>query len=76
MDLCGGILKPSVQHPTKEGERLFLLFDFTHNFKNIYNSFINRNRLHLPTTGFEHILGDSCTTCYILGSCMHWKTKR
>ena len=64
MDLSEGSLKPSIEHPINSGERLFLFFDFTHNFKNIYNCFLNKNRLHLPTIGFEHLLGDSCTASF------------
>ena len=60
MDLCGGTLKPSIDHPTKPNEKLFLLFDFTHNFKNIYNNFLNKHSLSIPTSGFETTLGNSC----------------
>jgi len=60
IDLCGGELKPYTEHPTKPGENLFLLFDFTHNFKNIFNNFISKYRLNIPTSGFETILGESC----------------
>jgi len=31
--MCGGELTHSVEHPTRKGERLFLLFYFTHNLK-------------------------------------------
>ena len=60
IDLCGGVLKPYVEHPTKPNEKLFLLFDFTHNFKNIFNNFISKHQFNIPTSGFENVLGDSC----------------
>jgi len=59
--LCGEKLEASVPHPTRPNERLFLIFDFTHNFKNLYNNFNGRGRMHLPTAGFESFLGSSCT---------------
>ena len=37
-----------------------LLFNYTHNFKNIYNNFIGRGRMNILTGGFESILGNSC----------------
>ena len=64
MDLGGGELSHSIEHPTRPGKRLFLLFDFTHNFKNIFNNFLNKNRMHIPTTGFEDIIGDRCTASF------------
>lgn len=45
----------------RKDEKLFLIFDFTHNFKNIYNHFVNKKVMHPPTAGYEHILGESCT---------------
>ena len=65
IDLCGERLSHSIDHPTRPGERLFLLFDFTHNLKNIFNSFLNRARMHLPTDDYEHTLGDSCTAFFL-----------
>ena len=62
IDLCGGELSHSI--PTRQGERLFLLFDFTHNFKNIYNNFVNKRRMHVPTTGFQDILGETCVASF------------
>ena len=59
-DLGQGELKHSIEHPTRPGERLFLLFDFTHNFKNIYNNFLNKQRFNIPTTGHEELLGNTC----------------
>lgn len=61
VDLCGGQLENSIQHPLRKEERLFLMFDFTHNMKNIYNNFVNRKIMHPPTSGHEHVLGNSCT---------------
>ena len=60
MDLCGGKLQPCIPHPTKEGELLFLLFDFTHNMKNIFNNFLSKGRMHISTVGFEAVLGSPC----------------
>jgi len=62
--MCGGELAPSVDHPTRPGEPLFLLFDFTHNLKNIFNNFVNKQRFNLPTSGFEDILGSACTAMF------------
>ena len=42
------------------GERLFLILDFTHNFKNLYNNFVNNPQMHPPTLGHQHILEDKC----------------
>ena len=64
MDLCGGKLTHSVPHPTREGDKLFLLFDFTHNLKNVFNAFVNKDRMNIPTTGFEHILGEKCLVSF------------
>ena len=60
MDLCEGELKSCIAHPTRTGENLFLLFDFTHNFKNIFNNFISKCRMTIPTSGLEFVLGNSC----------------
>jgi len=64
IDLCGGRLANSIEHPTRAGERLFLLFDFTHNIKNIYNNFVNKHRFNVPTTGFEEVLGKTCNPMF------------
>ena len=37
--LCNGELKPYVNHPVDNTRPLFILFDSTHNFKNLYNNF-------------------------------------
>ena len=62
--LCNGHLRPSIVHPTKPDEKLFLLFDSTHNFKNTFNNFNNKERFNIPITGYEDILGKSCTPCF------------
>ncbi len=46
--LCNGDLKPSIPHPQLPDESLFLMFDSVHNFKNIYNNFLNRRVFRLP----------------------------
>jgi len=72
--MCGGELAHSVEHPTRRGERLFLLFDFTHNLKNIFNKFVNKERFRIPIDGYEDIFGNSCF--HLLNNCMHWKKAR
>ena len=39
--LCDGPLRASVKNPYS-GRELFLLFDLTHNVKNLYNNFVTR----------------------------------
>ena len=58
--MSGGELKYSVDHPTRDGEQLYLLFDFTHNFQNIFNNFLAREKMHLPAKDFETLFGKSC----------------
>ena len=44
-------------------ERLFLLFDFTHDLKNISNNFVTRKRYRVPeiaNANAQHILGGKC----------------
>ena len=60
LDLCQGSLCHSIPHPKRKDENLYLLFDFTHCLKNIFNNFLNKNRMHLPCTGHESVLGDFC----------------
>lgn len=60
MDLCNGELRHSIEHPYRPREKLFLIFDFTHNFKNIFNHFVNKKQMHPPTKDNEDILGVSC----------------
>ena len=55
--LCGGEIKPFIDHPTRHGQKLFLLFDFTHNLKNIFNNWINKSIMHLPS-GFPDMVGE------------------
>ena len=61
MDLCyGKELSTSIEHPLRNKERLFLLFDFIHNLKNIFYNFVNRKRYHAPeiaNANAQHILG-------------------
>lgn len=38
-DLGGGDMKPYIQNPFKDEEKVFLLFDSVHLFKNYYNNF-------------------------------------
>jgi len=64
MDLCGGELTHSIAHPTRKTEQLFLLFDFTHNLKNIFNAFVNKDRMSVPTNGYEHIFGEKCLALF------------
>ena len=49
MDPGGDNLKPYISNPTKDGEFLFLIFDFTHNFKNIFNNLLSKGRICLLT---------------------------
>ena len=64
MELCGGKeLSTSIEHPLRSKERLFLLFDFTHNLKNMFNNFVTRKRYHVPeiaNANAQHILGGEC----------------
>ena len=64
MDLCGGSkLSTSIEHPWRNKERVFLLFDFTHNMKNIFNNSVTRKRYHLPkidNTDGQLIFGEQC----------------
>ena len=57
--MCGGTLRPSIPHPTRPNDQLFLIFDFTHNF-NIFNNFIGKGKFHLPAVYFPELFGDSC----------------
>ena len=62
MELCRSkSLSSSVTHPTKPNERLFLLFDFTHNMKNIFNNFVSRKMMHLPEIpGDDSVFEEKC----------------
>ena len=59
-DLCQGSLHHCIPHPKQKDEYLYLMFDFTHCLKSIFNNFLNINCMHLPSTGYEAILGDFC----------------
>lgn len=48
ISLGGGELKPSIDHPCIDGERLFLLFDPTHNIKNLYNNWLKKSTFTFP----------------------------
>ena len=61
MELCGSNnLTSSVAHPTKPNEILFLLFDFTHNMKNIFNNFVSRKVMHIPEIPDDNVFGGKC----------------
>ena len=60
---CGSNnLTSSVAHPTKPNEILFLLFDFTHNMKNIFNNFVSRKVMHIPEIPDNNVFGGKCGT--------------
>ena len=58
--LCQGSLSHCIACPKRKDEYLYLPIDFTHCLKNIFNNFLNKNRMHLPSTGYEAILGVFC----------------
>ena len=61
MELCGSNnLTSSVAHPTKPNEILFLLFDFRHNMKNIFNNFVSRKVMHIPEIPDDNVFGAKC----------------
>ena len=47
-------------HIQQDPENLFLTFDFTHTLMNISHNFFVKGRMHIPTFGFELILGSPC----------------
>ena len=47
----------SIQHPNQPQERLFLLFDTTHNMKNIFNNWVNKRIFALPG-GFQNLVNE------------------
>ena len=62
IELSGqGEICSSIDHPIRRNEKLFLLFDFTHNFKNIFNHFVNKKVMHPPCQGHHKILGSACS---------------
>ena len=60
IDLYGRNLQPYILHPTRNEKLLFLIFDFTHNLKNIFNNFLSKKRMHIATSGLETVLGSLC----------------
>ena len=54
------------EDPRRSGEKLFLLFG--HNHKNIFNYFLSKEQMHVPTAGFEQILGEACTAFFCISS--------
>ena len=34
------------------------------NFRSILNNFNDKGRFNIPTTGYEDVLGKSCTSCF------------
>ena len=48
-ELCGGTIAHSIPHPVTPDERLFLIFDPVHIFKNFFSNFLNRAVLSGPT---------------------------
>ena len=62
VELSGqGEICSSIDHPIRSNEKLFLLFDFTHNFKNTFNHFANKKVMHPPCQGHHKILGSACS---------------
>ena len=61
MNLCDRELKPCISHSGKPDKLLFLLFDFTHNYKSIFNNYLNKNMFNIPTQGFEKTLSQVCS---------------
>lgn len=64
IELCGGSLRPFIDHPLKTDEKLFLLFDFTHNFKNLFNNWINKKKMEPPASEFPEIFGGECIASF------------
>lgn len=48
-ELCGGTITPSIPNPIDPENRIFLLIDSTHNFKNIKNNFQNKKVFTCPS---------------------------
>ena len=52
-------LSNSVVHPTKRNDHLFLLYDFTHNMKNMFNNFVSKKKMHvLEIADDQNIFGE------------------
>ena len=47
--LCGGFMKMWIPNPLSQGNRIYLLFDPTHLFENIYNNFRNKENFICPS---------------------------
>ena len=56
MDPGGSNLKPYISHPTKDRKFLFLIFDFTHNLKNLFCNFLSKGKMHIPAVVLEAVL--------------------
>ena len=65
--LCKGVWKESVTNPLTGG-KIFLIFDPTHVVKNIYNNFLTKRLLELPSLpplvadSKKALLSDCCVT--------------
>jgi hypothetical protein len=46
--LCNGVLKEHIEHPCRPLAPLFILFDSTHNIKNVYNNFERKKLFVCP----------------------------
>jgi len=46
--LCGGEIKTKITNPFDSTKPIYLLFDSTHNFKNIYNNFQKKRVFEVP----------------------------
>jgi hypothetical protein len=57
--LCNGDLQVSIPHPFKPNSPLFLLFDSTHNVKNVFNNFERRRIFTCPP--LPHSVSSSTT---------------
>ena len=60
MDLCGGELRNCIDHPILTNSKLFLMFDSTHNLKNIFNNWVSKKLFQFPAghIGENEILAD------------------
>ena len=47
--LCGGFIKMWIPNPLSQGNRIYMHFDPTHLFKNIYNNFRNKENFICPS---------------------------
>ena len=63
LELCNGNLTPWIEHPFKEGDQMFLLFDSVHVFKNVYNNLLTKKEFRCPSfngqelsANLQHIL--------------------